>query len=227
MDEVKELDAILATSSLLAGVFAPLLDKVLGQTIPRYLTWGLAAFEATFLNTGTLFILRFFFGLANLPILSNIFNFYATEHVLLLIPPMVRYTKGLETDIGFLRAMRLPEALLYFFLGPSMVVRMMKFMWSQSIIVVVFISVVGILVYCPTPLGNRVLHTTLLYLADFTQLCHEYDVTIRGLFLNAFNPLLPLSTSGKLQTAVGSESEGQDWNSTSTASWRKIETSGF
>jgi hypothetical protein len=97
---------------------------------------------------------------------------------------------GLDTDIGFMRAMTRAETLLYPFLGPTMVVRMMKFMWPHSIIVVVFASVVSTLVYCPTSLGNRVLHTTLLYLANFVQLCSEYDVSIRGLFLNAYSSII-------------------------------------
>ena len=174
-------------ASIIGGVAIPLLDKILGHSTSRHLTWVLAAFE----GKGILFEWLLISNLASFHLLDSLFNFVALWHVLRLIQPMVRYAQGLETDFGFYKLITVPEIQLYLYFGPTLAVRVARLMWShRAFIAVVLISVVDGITSCPRSLKNRIVDAVSPYFIKFLSLHNKYDLNIRTLFINCREALM-------------------------------------
>jgi hypothetical protein len=153
----------------------------------RYLTWMLSAFE----GTGFLCTLRIISSLNGSHILSRLFNVFAIWHVLRLFPPMLRYLRGLETDIGFHRSMAGPEMQLYAYFGPTLVVHVVGVLWfHRGLVTVASIFVVGAIAACPSSLRNRVVCAIVLYFMKPWRWLIKHDFSIRTCVVNARETLI-------------------------------------
>jgi len=174
-------------SSAVGGIVVPYLDNVLGLRTREYLTYVLAAFE----STGILFKLRLTFGLFIFPALASLFNLFAVWHALLLLPPMMRYIRGVETEDKFSGSMATVEIRFYLYFGPTVALYIVRFLWSiRGIIAAVSISLTGTLILCPNSLRSQVTAMVFKIAVTLIRLYSRYDINIRGLIIRACDALV-------------------------------------
>ena len=173
--------------SAVGGIVVPILDNILDLRTRGYLIYILTACTPT----GVFFLLRLSSDLFSLPSLSSLFSFFGTLQALLLFPPMGRYIRGLETDMGFFGSMAYVEIRLILYFGPTVAFHAVRFLWSIfDLIVVVSLSLVVAFTTGPTDLRNRVSAIILPRVVKLIKYHNRYDLNIRGLFMHACEALI-------------------------------------
>ncbi|KAN0098890.1 Heterokaryon incompatibility protein (HET) domain containing protein [Hyaloscypha variabilis] len=188
--------------SAAGGIIIPILDLFVGWRIREHAISILADWEPT----GILFHLLLNPRLRSFLLELSLFKLCAVWQALLLLPPMGRYIRGKETDMGLIGSMSIVEFQLMFYFSPTIIVLLVRSLWSiRSLIAMVLIPLAEAYTTCPDGLGKKVANILLPILIPMLQkilrLHNRYDLNIRGLFMHVCETLL--ASFDRLEIAIG------------------------
>jgi hypothetical protein len=188
--------------SITGGIILPILDLIVSSRTREYAIFIVAALEPT----GILFNLLLSSHFLSSPLQLSFFKLFAVWQALQLLPPMGRYIRGKETDMGFFRSTAIVELQLMLYFGPTIITLLVKLLWPISdLISMVLISLVDAYATCPDGLGKQLAAILLPILIPrvrkLTRLHNRYDLNIRGLFMHVCETLIaPLN---RLEISIG------------------------
>jgi hypothetical protein len=138
--------------SAAGGIILPILDLIVGSRTREHATSILADWEPT----GILFHLLLNPIFRSFILESSFFKLCAICQALLLLPPMGRFIRGKETDMGLIGSMSIVEFQLMLYFLPTIITLLVKMLWSiRSLIAMVSIPLVDAYTTCPDGLPGK------------------------------------------------------------------------
>lgn len=188
--------------SAAGGIILPILNLIIDSRIQSFLAYIVRAYKPTKLLFEIPLLSRSFTFLAPL----SLFRLFAVWQAFLLFPPMGRYLRGAETDMGLFNTMAVLEIQLMLYFGPKIIVHFIGYLWSiHSAIAMVCICLLDAYTSCPDGLGKRIeafLFPILIpRIKQLTLLHNRYDLNIRGIFMHVCETLV--SRFDRLEIAIG------------------------
>jgi hypothetical protein len=188
--------------SAAGGIVLPILDLIVGSRTREQATSILADWEPT----GVLFHLLLNPIFRSFILESSFFKLCAICQALLLLPPIGRFIRGKETDMGLIGSMSIVEFQLMLYFLPTIITLLVKMLWSiRSLMAMVSIPLVDAYTTCPDGLGKQVADLLLPILIPMLQkilrLHNRYDLNIRGLFMHVCETLL--ASFDRLEISIG------------------------